>query len=398
MHRLQQSGQSPDLEQAIDSGDPVAIWALGPIFVYFIVAGVATVMLGPLLPSLISRWNIQDAQAGTLFTSSFAGQFLGAWFAARNLRVSVVCGAALSAAGCVAMAWASFNVAHIALFCVGLGLGAGLTAGNITVGTARSTSRARLLLLLNVSWSVGAIACPLLVRACSAAMSLFFLMLSGALAAAACLLLAIPRRAFARRIAIPEQRESRRAPLAFVPLIVFAGVLLLYVGVENALGGWLPSYAVRVHASMQPSAVAFSFWIAELTGRLVGTALLVRIRERALYVLCLSIFIFAGVVVCLAANLSPGGILALTLLSGAAIGPVYPLILSFLLARTGHHPRLGSLFASASLGGASLPWLAGVVSTHFGSLRAGLMVPTGGAVLMLLLSPVVAKIRPKGEV
>ncbi len=110
------------------------------------------------------------------------------------------------------------------------------------------------------------------------AMSLFFLMLSGALAAAACLLLAIPRRAFARRIAIPEQRESRRAPLAFVPLIVFAGVLLLYVGVENALGGWLPSYAVRVHASMQPSAVAFSFWVAELAGRLVGTALLVRLQ------------------------------------------------------------------------------------------------------------------------
>ena len=131
----------------------------------------------------------------------------------------------------------------------------------------------------------------------------------------------------ARRIAIPEQRESRRAPLPFVPLIVFAGVLLLYVGVENALGGWLPSYAVRVHTSMQPSAVAFSFWVAEFAGRLVGTALLVRLRERALYVLCLSILIFAGVVVCLAANLSAGGILALTLLSGAAIGPVYPLIL-----------------------------------------------------------------------
>ena len=126
LHRLRQSDQSHELEQALDSGDPVAIWALGPVFVYFIVAGVATVMLGPLLPALISRWNIPGAQAGTLFTSSFAGQFLGAWFAARNLRASVVCGAALSAAGCVAMAWANFNVAHLALFCVGLGLGAGL--------------------------------------------------------------------------------------------------------------------------------------------------------------------------------------------------------------------------------------------------------------------------------
>ena len=401
MHRLQQSDRSPELEPALGSSDLVAIWAFAPIFLYFVVAGIATVMLGPLLPGLISRWNIQDAQAGTLFTASFAGQFLGAWFAARSLRASVVCGAALSAVGCVAMAWANFDVAHLALFCVGLGLGAGLTAGNIIVGTARSVSRARLLLMLNVSWSIGAISCPLLVRAClSTGMSPFFLILSSALAAATCLLLVIPRHAFAspRSISIPEQREFRRAPLPFVPLVVFAGVLLLYVGVENALGGWLPSYAARVHYSLQPSAIAFSFWIAELAGRLMGTALLMRLSERVLYLLCLSALIFAGVVLCVAGNLSAGGIVGLTLLSGMAIGPVYPLLVSFMLARTGQHPRLGSLFASASLGGASLPWLTGVVSTHFDSLRAGLIVPAGGTVLMLLLSPVVTQVFAKDEV
>ena len=85
----------------------------------------------------------------------------------------------------------------------------------------------------------------------------------------------------------------------------------------------------------------------------------------------------------------------LTLLSGVAIGPVYPLIVSFMLARTGRHSRLGALFASASLGGASLPWLTGVVSTHFDSLQVGLIVPAAGAVLMLLLSPVITKLPPK---
>ena len=397
MHSLRPD-QSPELEQAMDARGPVAIWAFAPIFLYFVVGGVATVMLGPLLPILIPHWNIQDAQAGTLFTASFAGQFLGAWFAARNLRASLLCGAALSAAGCFAMTWAAFDVAHVALFCVGLGLGAGLTAGNIVLGTARSANRARLLLLLNVSWSIGAISCPLLVRAfVSAGIGFFFLTLSCALAVAACLLLAIPRHGFAaaRSISIPEQRGSQRAPLPFVPLVVFAGVLLLYVGVENALGGWLPSYAVRVHSSMQSSAVAFSFWIAELAGRLIGTVLLIRVSERALYRLCLSALVFAGVVLCAGANLSAGSIVALTLLCGMAIGPVYPLIVSFMLARTGHHPWLGTLFASASLGGASLPWLTGVVSTHFESLRAGLIVPAAGAFLMLVLSPFIAKLPSK---
>ena len=125
---------------------------LFPVFLYFVAGGIATVMLGPLLPALIQRWQIQDAQAGTLFTASFAGQFCGAWFATRNLRASVLYGSAVTAAGCIAMAWANFGMAHLALFCIGVGLGAGLTAGNVIAGTAVPAARARLIALLNVAW------------------------------------------------------------------------------------------------------------------------------------------------------------------------------------------------------------------------------------------------------
>src|SRR5665213_3896634 len=90
---------------------------LGPVFFYFFVAGVATVMLGPLMPALIGRWQIQDAQAGALFTATFAGELCGAWFATRNLRASVLYGSFLTAVGCAFMAWADFNIARVALFC-----------------------------------------------------------------------------------------------------------------------------------------------------------------------------------------------------------------------------------------------------------------------------------------
>ena len=78
------------------SGSPLR--TLVPLFVYFAASGIITVMLGPLLPSLIERWSLQDAQAGTLFTSFFLGQLVGAWFATRNLRFSILFGAASSAA------------------------------------------------------------------------------------------------------------------------------------------------------------------------------------------------------------------------------------------------------------------------------------------------------------
>ena len=66
------------------------------------------------------------------------------------------------------MAWVGFDAAHLALFFIGLGLGAGLTAGNVIAGTAVPTARARLIAMLNVAWGIGAIACPVLVRLSSA--------------------------------------------------------------------------------------------------------------------------------------------------------------------------------------------------------------------------------------
>jgi fucose permease len=87
-----------------------------------------------------------------------------------------------------------------------------------------------------------------------------------------------------------------------------------------------------------------------------------------------------------ASHLSAGEVITLTVLSGFALAPIYPLIVSFLLARTGNHPRLGPLFASASIGGAALPWLTGIVSTHFRELRTGFVVPAAGAALLLVLS------------
>jgi fucose permease len=41
------------------------------------------------------------------------------------------------------------------------------------------------------------------------------------------------------------------------------------------------------------------------------------------------------------------------------------------------------VFASGNIGGAVLPWLVGVVSTHTGSLRSGFIVPLVGVAAML---------------
>jgi fucose permease len=358
-------------------------------------------MLGPLLPALIQRWHIQDAQAGTLFTANFAGQFCGAWFATRNLRASVLYGSAITAAGCIAMAWVGFGAAHLALFCIGLGLGAGLTAGNVIAGTSVPRERARLIAILNVVWGLGAIACPVLVRLLSAGgIQHFFFATAAFLAATSLAAVIIPRASLNPSPTQPAQfattspplsrasSKSSRLPLPPIPLLVFGGAAFLYIGVENALGGWLPSYAIRINPALHASSIALCFWVAELTGRILVTILMTFIGEAALYRICLALLILTQIVLCLTANISANGIVALTFLGALSLAPVYPLIVSFLLARTGNHANLGALFATASFGGASLPWLTGVFSTQFHNLRTGFLVPAAGATLLLVLSPI----------
>jgi FHS family glucose/mannose:H+ symporter-like MFS transporter len=372
---------------------------LARFFFYFLPAGAATVMLGPLLPSLIHRWQMQDAQAGTLFTAQFLGQLCGALLGTRNLRASVLYGAALSAAGCLAITWFSFAAAPIALFFIGLGLGAGLAAGNVIVGTAMPAARTRLISLLNVSWSIGAILCPMLVRlSASGGVRLFFLLTAACLAAAALFAIAIPRGLQASKaietpptqIAEISSRTAAKSSLSpLFTLIAFAAAMFLYVGVENSLGGWLPSYAIRSDASLRASSISFCFWMAELAGRLLIAALSSRVQEAKLYRVCLALLLFAEVALCTVAHLSPANMVALAILSGLTLAPLYPLIVAFVLARSENHPQLGALFACASLGGAILPWITGVFSTQFHGLRAGLIVPAAGAGALLILSPVI---------
>jgi FHS family glucose/mannose:H+ symporter-like MFS transporter len=369
---------------------------LGPVFFYFFAAGIATVMLGPLLPTFIQHWQIQDAQAGTLFTADFFGQLCGAWIAAHNLRASLLYGSALTAVGCAALSWLGFGSAHIALFCIGVGLGTGLTAGNIIAGTSVPAARARLLAILNVVWGLGAITCPVLLRITGADGMRRFLLATAILFVISSLFsTVIPPQPSgddedtSSQSASNQSLAKRRMPLPPLPLMAFAAAMFLYVGVENSLGGWLPTYAVRTHPSLQASSISINFWVAELVGRLLVAALMFLLGEQALYRLCLTLLILTEALLCVAAHISASGIFALTILGGFALAPVFPLLVSFMLARTGNHKRLGPLFASASVGGAVLPWITGVCSTQFDNLRAGLVVPAIGAALLLFLSGVI---------
>src|SRR5579859_3100769 len=80
----------------------------------FVVLGVVTTLLGPILPFLAVRWSISTAQAGTLFSWQFAcstiGTLLsGALLARRSFKAAIVLGIALCLAGVGWMLFVDWN-------------------------------------------------------------------------------------------------------------------------------------------------------------------------------------------------------------------------------------------------------------------------------------------------
>jgi fucose permease len=74
-----------------------------------------------------------------------------------------------------------------------------------------------------------------------------------------------------------------------------------------------------------------------------------------------------------------------SLLAGFGLASIFPISVSLFPRwfRESSRSASGAVFASGNMGGAVLPWLVGVISTHFGSLRLGFFVPLAAVTIML---------------
>ncbi len=359
----------------------------------FVLTGVITTLLGPMLPVFSTRWALNDAQAGYLFTAQFATSIVGVALSSVLIhrcgyRLTLLFGIGLMVLGAGLLAQASWAIGLAAVCINGAGYGLASPTSNLLISELNPTRRAAALNLLNFSWGVGAVGCPFVVAALQGShrTSFFLYGLAGLLALEALCLAFSP-------VAGDLKSKSGDTPAAsaglwtnrLVPIL--GALFFIYVGTEVSIGGWVASYARRLDSSpgalwaMTPS----FFWGALLLGRALAPVLLRQMREATLASASLGLAA-AGVVVLLAAKGMTPVVLGAAL-AGFGLAPVFPVNIAMLSHWFGKMAsRVGGLmFALASLGGATLPWLVGALSTRFGSLKAGLFVPLLGSTLMLAL-------------
>jgi fucose permease len=366
----------------------------------FVLAGMATTLLGPLVPLLARRWHLADATVATLFTTQYVcsttvtllSSSLAVRFGARRV---ITAGFALVAAGVLALGLLPWPLIVPATMLYGCGLGLVLPTTNFLVARLNPGREASAISFVNVSWAAGAVAWPVIVSVLagpdSAARPLVVLAALLALIAAR-LAIARPVSHVARREPVPLETSGAagrpRTPATIPPgalLALFAGLLMLYSGSEASIGGWVAEHVRRLNTAHWAAATTL-FWSAISIGRLTTPLALSRFGERRVLV--------GGLVGAIAGTvtlaLAPVAWVAFAAVVAAGLGlsPVFPITFGALtrdVAPT--RPRLvGPLYACTGVGSALLPWLVGVGSTMTGTLRIGLLVPVAGTAGLLALS------------
>ena len=362
----------------------------------FVPIGVVTVLLGPLLPALSARWSLNYSQAGALFTvqylaSTAAVALTGALVSHRGYRFAIIAGLLPTAAGVALLLVGSRLLGMICIAAYGAGLGLAVPPANLLVAEANPHRRSAALNLLNFCWSAGAVACPFLMAAAAKIqrVPLLLAVVAGSLFLVAIGIAATPSSTVEpAAVANPSEKTDQRINWRHPALPVLAAVFFIYIGTENGVGGWVASYAKTLGSMTEAMSLMTPsfFYAALMLGRWLAPLLLrriddVRLMQAGLLVACGGT---AGLLLSrdlLAVGISAG-------LAGLGLSVVYPIMISLLSREFGSAgSRVGSLmFTLAYIGGGLLPWLVGVSSNQFGTLKAGLAVPLiGGAAMFLLL-------------
>ncbi|MEO7030428.1 MAG: MFS transporter [Acidobacteriaceae bacterium] len=364
------------------SAGPSAAWLCAG----FLLAGMGTVLLGPILPTLSHQWNLPDSQAGLLLFAKFTGAFVGGCTVPNRLRNGILIGLLESCIGFGAFSFATGLITGaITLFIAGIGLGQIIASTNILAGRRYRTRTGSALSIINFFWSLGAVVSGVYVAALLPHHSLHSLLLSFA---AVFTVVALGGRLQTDRthdIASGES-EPPAQPLARQAIFCFGLMLFLYGGLETCLSQWLTTYTVRYASGrlFSGQSAIIVLWTALTLGRALTSLVLRRVRESTVQRAGL---VCSVLLIPVVANSNSARSLSIScVLLGLSLAPFFPATFALLMRRQPPARQAGFILAVSGLGAAALSWLMGIISTQAGSLRLAMAVPFLAALGLLVAS------------
>jgi fucose permease len=361
-----------------------------------VLAGLGTALLGPILPVVAKQWAMLDSQSGLLMMAKFCGAFLGGVMVSGKLRWSLLVGMMAGAVGFGGFAIApTMSVGCIGLFVGGFGLGQIITSVNILAGRRFTAHRGSALSMLNFSFSLGAMLSALLAAWLLPRFALRGLLecFAGAFLLGGVVLIAqmwgndLHADEYGAATVEAEPPSGLSAPA----YLYFAGLLILYGGLETSLSGWLTTFALRYGDKTLAVSeyTTLLLWMSLTVGRVGASAVMLRVGEKTVQRWGLGLAaIFTAA---LAMAHSAVTIAGFAVLLGLSLAPFFPATWALLMAERPTARQAGIVLAVSGLGAAALPWMMGVVSTGTQSLQVALALPFAAALGLLGMSLFVPK-------
>lgn len=340
----------------------VAITANACMFIF----GVVLLLMGSLLPSL----EVNYAQAGSLgsfplvgiwVAAAFAGPFLDLIGAKPALALALV----ITAVPLAVISFVQrFEVLAVAALVYGLGGGLLNTATNVLIAELQTAGRAAALNLLGFSFSLGALASPLLMSSLGGMSPAMVVRLLAVVTGAVLIPVLLLRFPPARRAGTPlrELLQVLRRPLVWV-----FGVLLLFESAsENCMFVWsgkIVGDTLRVPAA-QASGALVGLTAAMGLGRLSAAGMLRRLSGRTMLMISAAVAAVGAVLVGMSSSFA--GMLAGMVVVGLGLSAIYPTALGLAAdafsAETG--TVLGAIITVSLAGGVAGPKLGGELAAR----------------------------------
>jgi len=363
--------------------------------------GIVLTTLGSVLPSIMTRFEIGKAEAGSLFLlMSFgilaASLVFGPLVDRYGYRVILLAAAIMIALGLEWIAFASSMMAlRFAIFLIGFGGGVINGGTNALVADISSDGRAANLNLLGVFFGVGAMGVPFALGMLTGRYS------QTALVAGVGALVLIPVAAVAiARFPAPKQPQgfpiAAAGKLVRDPLLLLMGVMLfLESGIEISVGGWTSTFVSEELAVAPRDALVILslYWMGMMLARLALGYILRRTSPFPVLYSCLAIALAGALLLLTTRSVAAAAVGVFTL--GVGFAAMFPTVLGFIGDR--YATLSGTAFSVAiaiSLcGGMLLPYSTGVLGNRFGMRVSFAIVPVALFLLALLLTALMRRLR-----
>lgn len=330
------------------------------VFVFF---GIITASLGPILPELAQNTHSSLAAVGGVFTALFLGALtsqvvVGPLADRVGPKVILSISLLVLAAGVI-----GFTISRslwwmlIITFLAGLGHGSVDLMVNILVSRTYTEKNAAIMNLLHFFFGVGAFVGPAMVSLAlstvGSGVSVLWAASAGAVIMAA-LALRIQNPAAAKG----HTETSSGKVYGSATLWVMGLILMIYVGIENGLGGWSTTYTNQTTGlSLEKSALVSSgYWGALTLGRLAAAMVGTRIAARKLLLISFILSLAMGLVFALSTGYLVPTVVSILLISFFS-GAVYPTMMSVIISIFSHAPGKAASVGAAmgSVGGMLIP-------------------------------------------